>query len=185
MKVLISGFLPFGTHTENSSQIIAEKFKTHKIDGFEIQVVILPVSFSSAFERLKEVMDSFGPDAVICIGLASNRKTICLEKVAVNFMHSSGADNDGVVKNHELILTDGPNAYFSTLPLEDMLEVKSSFPVKLSMSAGSFVCNETMYRVLDFLKNSQVQSGFIHLPSLKENEHSIFETILNLIKVLK
>ena len=185
MKVLISGFLPFGTHTENSSQIIAEKFKTHQIDGFEIRVVILPVSFGSAFEHLKEVMDSFGPDAVICMGLASNRKTICLEKVAVNFMHSSGPDNDGVVKKHEKILSDGPNAYFSTLPLEAMLEVEGSYPVKLSMSAGSFVCNETMYRLLDYLKDGQIQSGFIHLPSLKEDEHSIFETLLNLIKTLK
>jgi pyroglutamyl-peptidase len=185
MKVLISGFLPFGPHTENSSQIIAEKFKTHEIDGFDIRVVILPVAFSSAFERLKEVMDSFQPDAVICMGLASNRKTICLEKVAVNFMHSNGADNDGVVKKHEVILSDGPSAYFSTLPLEAMLAVEGSYPVKMSMSAGSFVCNETMYRLLDYLKDSQVQSGFIHLPSLKEDEHSIFETVLNLIKALK
>lgn len=185
MKILISGFLPFGSHTENSSQIIAEKFKTHEIDGFEIRVVILPVTFSLSFDRLKEVMDSFLPDAVICLGLAGNRKTICLEKVAVNFMHSNGADNDGVVKKHEVILPQGPSAYFSTLPLEAMLEVEGSYPVKLSLSAGSFVCNETMYRLLDYLKDGQVQGGFVHLPSLKEDEHSIFETVLKLIKVLK
>jgi pyroglutamyl-peptidase len=185
MKILISGFLPFGSHTENSSQIIAEKFKTHQIDGFDIRVVILPVTFGSAFERLKDEIDSFGPDAVICMGLASNRKTICLEKVAVNFMHSNGPDNDGVVKKHEKILSDGPSAYFSTLPLEAMLEVEGAFPLKMSMSAGSFVCNETMFRLLDYLKNGEVQSGFIHLPSLKDDELSIFETVLNLIKVLK
>jgi pyroglutamyl-peptidase len=185
VKILISGFLPFGSHTENSSQIIAEKFKTHAIDGFDIRVIILPVSFNSSFGQLKEAMDSFRPDAVICLGLASNRKSICLEKVAVNFMHSNGADNDGVVKSHEIILPEGPSAYFSTLPLEAMLEVKGSYPVKLSMSAGSFVCNETMYRLLDFLKDGQVQGGFIHLPSLKDDELSIFETVLNLIKVLK
>lgn len=185
MKVLISGFLPFGTHTENSSQIIAEKFKSLQLNGFEFQVVILPVTFCSAFERLKDEIHSFKPDVVICMGLASNRKTICLEKVAVNFMHSKGADNEGVVKNHEVILPKAPAAYFSTLPLEAMLEIEASFPVKLSLSAGSFVCNETMFRLLDYLKDGQVQSGFIHLPSLKEDEGRIFETVINLLQALK
>jgi pyroglutamyl-peptidase len=119
------------------------------------------------------------------MGLASNRKTICLEKVAVNFMHSTGADNGGVVKNHEVILPKAPEAYFSTLPLEAMLEVEASFLLKLSLSAGSFVCNETMFRLLDFLKGNQVQGGFIHLPSLKEDEEMIFETVVSLIKILK
>lgn len=184
MKILISGFLPFSTHSENSSQIITERFKTHKIDGFEIHSVILPVTFNGAFECLKAEIDSFRPEAVVCLGLAGERKVVSLEQVAINFIHSKTPDNEGVMRTHELILKQGPNAYFSTLPLKKMLAIKSSYPLEISLSAGAYVCNYTMFQVLHYLQGSKVKGGFIHLPNLNDDEDKIFETVAALIKTI-
>ena len=184
MKVLISGFTIFSSHAENSSQIIAEILQQTKIPGIEIQTVVLPVSFSSAFNHLKNEIDNFEPDYVICLGLAGDRKKISLEKVAINFIHSSIPDNDGV-KIEEMPISEGPAAYFSTLPVKEMRELSSPFPVEVSFSAGAYVCNYLMYRTLEYLKETKIKAGFIHLPHLNENKSSILESIVGMISLLK
>ncbi len=181
-KVLISGFQPFGSHAENSSQIIAELFKEVDLPGFEIRAIILPVAFSSAFEQLKTEIEKFGPDYVLCLGLAGERTTITLERVAINLIHSKIPDNDGVVFLDEAIFQNGPAAYFSTLPLKVMRELKTTYPVEESYTAGTYVCNYLMYQVLNYLKESDVKAGFIHLPHLKENRGPIHQAIVEIIK---
>lgn len=184
MKVLVSGFTTFSTHTENSSQIIAELLRETKIPGIEIQTVILPVAFSNAFDHLKIEIDSFKPDYVVCLGLAGNRKKISLEKVAINLIHSDIPDNEGVTQM-DLHISEGPAAYFSTLPLKEMREVTTPFPVEMSFSAGAYVCNYVMYRVLEYVKGTKVKAGFIHLPHLHENQAEIFESLVRMIELLK
>ncbi len=182
IKILISGFTTFSSHADNSSEIIAELFKSTPINGFEIHVVILPVTFSESFKTLKKAMNDFLPDYVVCLGLASNRKGINLEKVAINFIHSDIADNEGVIHQEQLILKDGPAAYFATLPLEKLRKVHTPFPLEMSFSAGTYVCNYVMFETLNFLKDSQVRAGFIHLPHLEENQQKIFDSLVILLQ---
>ena len=185
MKVLISGFTTFSDHTENSSQIITELLKETKIHGIEIHTVILPVAFSSAFENLKNEIDVIKPDYVICLGLAHKREAIGLEKVAINLIHCDIADNEGVFQKDTAILEKGPVAYFSTLPLDSLLEVETPFPKKLSLSAGAYVCNFVMYRLLDYLNGTKVKGGFIHLPELNGNRQQIHSSMEKLLQKLK
>lgn len=184
MKVLISGFTAFGTHTENSSHIMAEHLKETQIPGITIHTVILPVSFNQAFEKLKTEIERFGPDYVICLGLAGNRQRICLEKVAINLIHCDIPDNEGILLKDKPIIAGGDSAYFSTLPLNEMLEVQTSFPVEMSLSAGAYVCNYVMYRLLDYVKDTKVKAGFIHLPHLKENRDAISASLVQVIRAL-
>lgn len=180
-KVLLSGFGTFDEHKENSSQIIAEMFRNTKIDGLDIRVVILPVTFARAFEDLKRDIDSFKPDYIVSLGLAGNRKAIELEKVAVNVIHTRGGDNDGVSMQDQVIDADGPVGYFSTLPLKEMREVESEFPVKMSFSAGAYVCNFLMYKTLAYTQGTGVKAGFVHLPHLGWDRDQIFQTISKII----
>ena len=182
IKILISGFTTFSTHAENSSEIIAELFKCNPINGFEIQVVILPVTFSESFKTLKKAVNDFSPDYVVCLGLASNRKGINLEKVAINLIHSDIADNEGVLYYDQLILKDGPASYFATLPLEEMRKLQTPFPVEMSFTAGTYVCNYVMYETLNFLKDSKVKAGFIHLPHLEQNQQKIFDSLVIMLQ---
>jgi pyroglutamyl-peptidase len=185
LKVLISGFTTFSDHTENSSQIITGLLKETKIDGIEIHTVILPVAFSSAFENLKIEIDTIKPDYVICLGLAQKREAINLEKVAINLIHCDIADNEGTFLKDVAILKNGPAAYFSTLPLESLLEVETPFPKKLSLSAGAYVCNFVMYRLLDYLNRTKVKGGFVHLPELNGDRERIYASIIKLLQGLK
>ena len=185
MKVLISGFTTFNVHTENSSQVIAELLGETKIPGIEIHSVILPVAFSNAFEVLKVEIDKFKPDYVICLGLAHKREEISLEKVAINLIHCDMADNEGVFEKDLAILEKGPVAYFSTLPLNSLIEVDTDFPTKLSFSAGAYVCNYVMYRLLDYLNGTAVKGGFVHLPELNGNREQIHGSIIKMLQGLK
>lgn len=183
-KVLLSGFGTFDEHKENSSQIIAEMIRETKIDGLEIRVVILPVTFAKAFEDLKTEIDTFKPDYVVSLGLAGNRKAIELEKVAVNLIHTRGGDNDGVSLQDTLIDEKGPVGYFSTLPLIEMREVESEFPVKMSFSAGAYVCNYLMYKTLRYVEGMDAKAGFIHLPHLNDDKDKIFGSLLKMVRLL-
>ncbi len=184
-KVLISGFEPFGNHAENSSQIIAELFKEVDLPGLEIRSIILPVTFSSCFDHLKAEIENFNPDYVVCLGLADKRTAITLERVAINLIHSKVPDNDGVNYLDRPVIENGPAAYFSTLPLKEMRNLKTDFLVEESYSAGTYVCNYLMYQVLNYLKDSDIKAGFIHLPHLKDNKDLVFKSILQILRITK
>ena len=111
-KVLLSGFTTFDEHKENSSQIMVELFKDAKLDGIELKTKNLPETFAGAFEELKKEIDSFKPDYIVSLGLAGNRKSIELEKVAVNIIHTRGTDNDGVSFQDHMIVENAPVGYF-------------------------------------------------------------------------
>ncbi|MCA1553604.1 MAG: pyrrolidone-carboxylate peptidase, partial [Chloroflexi bacterium] len=61
-------------------------------------------------------------------------------------------------------------AYFTTLPVRAMLNAVRSVgvPAELSLSAGSFLCNQVTYAVLHHLAAHDLHTpaGFIHLPAL-------------------
>src|SRR4029077_15100049 len=65
------------------------------------------------------------------------------------------------------IVVDGPDAYFSRLPLAAIVRVLKhrNIPIGLSLSAGVYVCNTVMYAGLHALRRPRnVPAGFIHLP---------------------
>jgi pyroglutamyl-peptidase len=65
---------------------------------------------------------------------------------------------------------DGPPAYFATLPLEAILAALTAdgIPAYVSNTAGTYLCNQTMYTTLHALaqRRHPARAGFIHLPLL-------------------
>jgi pyroglutamyl-peptidase len=173
MKILISGFTPFDRHQENSSEIMARLLGEQDFQGIQLKSLILPVSFKKSFEILRQEIDFFQPDYVICLGLAEKRSVISLEKIAINYIHSKISDNDGVMIQDKFIMNQGPAAYFSQLPLKKWMMIETPFPVEQSLTAGSFVCNYLMYQLLHELQGKKTKGGFIHLPPLNDNKDQI------------
>jgi pyroglutamyl-peptidase len=184
-KILISGFEIFGEHQENSSEIIAKSLEKILIPDHQLKIVILPVSFKTAFEMLRGHIDSFHPDYVISFGLAGERSKIGLEKVAINWCQCSIPDNEGRSLNNQKIIDSAPAAYFATLPLEEMVNAQDEFPLEISFTAGTYVCNYLMYSTLHHLNESSVKAGFVHLPHLVENKDDIFRAVGKRRKMLK
>ena len=90
--------------------------------------------------------------------------------VAINLRFASIPDNEGNQPQYTPILTKGDNAYFTTLPVKKIVEElkNANIPSALSYSAGVFVCNQVLYRLLHHYKDTKVKVGFIHLPFLPE-----------------
>ena len=160
-KVLLTGFEPFGTATSNPSGEIVKQ-----ISGDNIVTAILPVAYTQSAERLLALIAEHNPDVVICLGQAEGRTQITPEKVAINLDDARLADNDGVLRNDVKIIESGPDAYFSTLPINEIVEAITAkgVPATVSLSAGAFLCNHVFYVAQNKFAGTKVRSGFVHLP---------------------
>ncbi len=181
-RVLVSGFATFGKHSDNSSEIIVNQLKQTNLDGIDLRTCILPVAFSNAFDYLKIEIEFFKPEIVIALGLAGNRSKIEIEKIAVNLIDCEIPDNEGIFLQDKPIKESGASAFFSTLPIQGLRTLKYPFPVTVSYSAGAYVCNYVMYRLMDFTKETNIKAGFIHLPPLNGNSQEILATIKHIIQ---
>ena len=163
--VLLTGFEPFGKSTLNPSAEIVKR-----INGENIVTAILPVAYTKSANQLLALIAEHNPDVVICLGQAEGRKEITPERVAINLDDARLADNDGVLRNDLKIVEEGPDAYFSTLPVKELVEAikAQGIPAAVSLSAGAFLCNHVFYVAQNKLADTNVRSGFVHVPLMDE-----------------
>ena len=97
---------------------------------------------------------------------AEGRTQITPEKVAINLDDARLADNEGVMRNDVKILDNGPDAYFSTLPINEIVDAikAQGIPASVSLSAGAFLCNHVFYVAQNKFAGTNVRSGFVHVP---------------------
>ena len=172
MKVLITGFEPFGESSINPSQLLVEGAATAFPNGIEIVKAVLPVERTGGPEALIDALLRHQPDAAICLGLAAGRPAISLERVAVNLMDYRIPDNAGETVQDQPVAPEGPPAYFSRLPLTAMHAAlqANGIPAELSLTAGAYLCNQIFYTLMHHLATHQreISAGFIHLPACPE-----------------
>jgi pyroglutamyl-peptidase len=161
MRILLTGFEPFGKATLNPSGEIVKQ-----ISGVNIVTAILPVVYAKSAEHLLKLIEEHNPDVVISLGQAEGRKEITPERIAINLDDARLADNEGVLRSEEKIIKDGPDAYFSTLPLKEIVESINGqgVPAAISLSAGTFLCNHVFYVMQNKFAGTDVRSGFVHVP---------------------
>jgi pyroglutamyl-peptidase len=113
-------------------------------------------------------VEDTGPAAIVHLGLAAGRARLALERVAVNVMDFDTPDNAGFRARGEPCVPGGPAAYFATLPLDAVLAalVAEGIPAYVSNTAGTYLCNQTLYGTLHRLASAgqAVPAGFVHLP---------------------
>jgi pyroglutamyl-peptidase len=165
MKILLTGFEPFGKATSNPSGEIVKQ-----ISGDNIVTAILPVAYAKSAERLLALIEEHNPDVVICLGQAEGRTEITPERVAINLDDARLADNEGVLRSGIKIIDGGPDAYFSTLPVKEIVEAikAKGVPAAVSLSAGTFLCNHVFYVAQNKFAGTNVRSGFVHVPLMDE-----------------
>lgn len=173
MKVLVTGFEPFGGDRVNASweavRLLAEGWD--RSGGTELDVVRLPVTFEGAVHRLTDAVREHRPDVVVCAGLAADTEDVRLERVAINVEDARIPDNSGAQPVDAEVVAGGPAAYFSTLPLKATLVAlrDAGVPAVVSNSAGTYVCNATFYALCHLLAAApEVRGGFVHVPRTVE-----------------
>ena len=164
-KILVTGFEAFDKSALNPSAEIVKALK-----GDDLVTAILPVVFGQASSQLRELIDLHKPSAVLCLGQAEGRSEITPERIAINLDNARIADNAGNQPLEQKINADGPDGHFSTLPIEKMVESMKAagIPASISLSAGTYVCNHIFYVLQDYLKDSSIKSGFMHVPLMDE-----------------
>ena len=171
MKVLITGFDPFGGESINPAWEAVKAMKDN-IDGIEVIKLQIPTVFKKSAEKLFAGIEEHKPDAVICIGQAGGRYDISVERVAINMDDGRITDNEGYQPIDTPVYEDGENAYFATLPIKGIVEeIKlAKIPASVSNTAGTYVCNHIMYSLLYYISknNLNIKGGFIHVPYITE-----------------
>lgn len=167
MKVLVTGFNPFGGETINPAYE-AVKLLPDEIKGAQIIKIEIPTVFNKGAKVVEDAIEKYSPDAVLCVGQSGNKGYLAVERVGINLCAARKPDNEGVVPKEGPIREDGKNAYFATLPVKAMVEhIKSKgVPSFASYSAGTYVCNDVLYLLLYTLENKypHIKGGFIHVP---------------------
>ena len=167
MKILVTGFDPFGGEAVNPSWE-AVRLLPDRIGGAQIIKRVLPTEFARSAEVLESALDETLPDVAVCIGQAGGRAAVTPERVAINLMDARIPDNAGCRPVDEPVFPGGRSAYFATLPVKDMARAMTSagFPAALSCTAGTYVCNSVMYTLLRLAdeKYPSMRGGFVHVP---------------------
>lgn len=171
-KLLITGFDPFGGSKINPAWEAVNALPD-TIGAFTIHKLQIPTVFEKAASLVLEEAARIDPDVILCIGQAGGRSAVTPERIAVNIRDTriSGiADNEGNLPNGDLVAADGPAAYFTTVPVNEMVQAirDSGISGAVSNTAGTFVCNDTLYRLLHRFRSTDTQVGFIHVPYLPE-----------------
>ena len=168
-RLLITGFDPFGNSSINPSWMAVEQLPD-QIGDFAVCKLGLPTVFGKAADLVLKSAADFHPDVILCIGLAGGRDAITPERIAVNIRDARIADNEGNQPSGSRIAEDGPAAYFATVPVEKMaLAIRDAqIPASVSNSAGTFVCNDTLYTLLHHFAGTKTRVGFIHVPNIPE-----------------
>ena len=168
MNILITAFAPFQGEDINAT-MEALALLPDSAHGHNLCKHILPVEFGKAVDAVVSLVEDVQPDAVVCLGQASGRADVTPERVAINVMDARIADNGGYQPCDVPVRAEGPAAYFSTLPVKAMVQAmkEAGVPASLSNTAGTFVCNDLMYGLLDYLAQTgrNIPAGFIHIPA--------------------
>ena len=167
MKILVTAFDPFGGEKSNPAELAVRNLPD-ALGDIQISKLVVPTVFYKSIEIVSREIENVRPDAVLCIGQAGGRAELSLERVAINLDDARIPDNEGNQPIDSPIVSDGPAAYFSTLPIKAITRAirESGIPAGVSNSAGTFVCNHLMYGVLHTLatKYPKMRGGFMHVP---------------------
>ena len=171
MKILVTGFTPFGGEQINPSWEAVKRLPEH-IGEMTITKREIPTEFDAACAALRAAMDELRPDAVLSVGQYGGANGIRVERVAINLRDARIADNAGAKPMDEPVVPGAPDAYFATLPTRRIVEKLrgEDIPAQLSYSAGTFVCNNLLFCALheSARKFPAARCGFVHVPYLPE-----------------
>jgi pyroglutamyl-peptidase len=186
-KVLITGFEVFGPHQTNISEQMVSRLCGGAKHPKNRQGLVLSVDEHGS-HMVAEILASRLeadelPEAVVMLGLQERADKIHIERRASNHVGFRIPDNSGRVV--EGLLIEGASSYLaSTAPLHALEELCSREQhMRMSDDCGSYVCNESYFRTLEFLHREMpsLPTVFVHLPSEGVLPANVIEQVLEKI----
>lgn len=184
-SILVTGFGPFEGIEENPSGALAAELGR----AADVEAEVLPVEWGRIDDFVSTTL-AVRWRAVLMLGVAADRDSVSLERVAVNLSEPARKDVTGALAPSRRLVEGAPDAYFSTLPIHalETALVRAGFPVTRSPSAGTFLCNALFYRARHALAERGTPCGFVHVPPtpglVKGNEGVSLDVQLAVIEAL-
>ena len=116
MKILVTGFDAFGKDTINPASLILDELPSEILEAKIITSVIPTIAYRS-LEVISKQIQSHHPDMILSIGQAGGRSEITLERIGINLNDFRIPDNAGQQLKNTPVFADGPDAYFTNLPI--------------------------------------------------------------------
>lgn len=111
MKILVTGFTPFGGETINPSWE-AVRALDDSIAGADIIKCEIPTEFEASIDALKAAIDAHQPNAILCVGQFGGSPSIQIERVAINLRDARTPDNAGFQPHDQPVVDSAPDAFF-------------------------------------------------------------------------
>lgn len=165
--LIITGFDPFGGADINPAWEAVKRLPDH-VNDYRLTKLEIPTVFGKAAQSVLAAAEKDSPDVILCVGQAGGRDAVTPERVAINLMDARIPDNSGFRPTEQPIVPGAPDGIFSTVPVAAMAQAirDAQFPGAVSLTAGAFVCNDTLYRLLHHYAGTATRVGFIHVPFL-------------------
>ena len=145
MRVLIYGFKPFGSYTENiSEQLVLQ---------IPLSSTLIKKVFDVRFdaEMFIKALTKVKPDRILGLGLHPRARKLRIERKAINLRKNED-------KTTMPISLTGPVSIYTTLHLPE------SSLTTVTYDAGTYVCNYSMYLMGQYCEQTDAQFGFVHIP---------------------
>lgn len=165
MKLLLTGFDPFGGENVNASWEAVRNFSA-PAGNVQVTALRIPTVFGKGAQCVIRAAEEEKPDVILCVGQAGGTDSVLVERIGINLRSASICDNEGNQPREEKIDPHGPDGLFSTVPVRKMADAirAAGISARVSNSAGTFVCNDVLYTLLNHYRGTATQVGFLHVP---------------------
>lgn len=148
MRILVYGFGVYRSFKKNVTEKIVRRLPRQR----RFSTIIFPVRFHR--RQFIDAVRKHDPEVILGLGQCSRGRRLRMERRALNRRRNDRGEKP------RPIVRGGPRQ----LPTNLKLNIGSQS--RLSRNAGDYVCNYSMYVILDYLKRRRLPSrfGFIHIP---------------------
>lgn len=172
MTILVAGFSSFPGAPDNPTEHLMHALAAGAADGAGAgpETVVLPVEWDRSWPMLEAAIRSSGASTVLMFGLHSRAERLRIELLARNRRELGRIDAAGCFPSGPAVM-DGPERLRLALPWAGVArafrEARLSF--EWSTSAGTYLCNDTLYRLAFNAERLGVRRyGFFHVPLTDE-----------------
>ena len=148
MRILLYGFGPYRQFKDNVTERILRKIPKRR----GLTKIVFPVKFDRS--QFIKAVTKYKPEWVVGLGQCSRGRRLRIETRAINRRRNSKKEKA------RPIVRGGAPKLFTDLRLELGRQARRS------RNAGDYVCNFSIYVILETLRRRQVKIryGFIHIP---------------------
>jgi pyroglutamyl-peptidase len=172
MTILFAGYSSFPGAPDNPAEHLIQALAAPNsaAAGADPAVIVLPVEWDRSWPVLEAAIQAAGARTVLLFGLHRLAERLRIETLARNRRELGRMDAAGRFPSGPAVM-DGPETLRLALPWTRVAQTlrKAGVSFEWSTNAGSYLCNDTLYRLAYGAERLGVRRyGFFHVPLTDE-----------------